>query len=122
MGKRKTPEERAAEEERYVRALGAHTDDEFEPFFTDTNQSIRNAAALNPDASPAVLARFAQDRFWSVRVAVAEHPNTSRETILGMLEEKPARRGVVHHAARERLEREGIVFGEDGLPEAPAGE
>ncbi|QYM75574.1 hypothetical protein K1X41_13255 [Leucobacter luti] len=77
---------------------------------------------MNPDASPAVLARFAQDRFWSVRVAVAEHPSTSRETVLGLLEESPARRGVVHHAARERLEREGVKFGEDGMPEAAEGQ
>ncbi|WP_125098950.1 hypothetical protein [Leucobacter chromiireducens] len=122
MGKRKTPEERAAEAERYIRAQGACTDEEFEPFFDDANQAIRNAAALNPDASPAVLARFAQDRFWSVRVAVAEHPRTSRETVLGLLEEKSARRGVVHHAARARLEREGVRFGEDGLPERHAAE
>ncbi|WP_258566753.1 hypothetical protein [Leucobacter luti] len=122
MGKRKTPEERAAEEARYILAQGACTDDEFEPFFTDSHQAIRNTAAMNPDASPAVLARFAQDRFWSVRVAVAEHPSTSRETVLGLLEESPARRGVVHHAARERLEREGVKFGEDGMPEAAEGQ
>ncbi|WP_025133115.1 hypothetical protein [Leucobacter sp. PH1c] len=120
MGKRKTPEERAAEDARYARALGACTDEEFEPFFTDTNQAIRNAAAMNPDASPDVLARFAQDRFWSVRVAVAEHPNTSRETVLSLLEARPPQRGVVHHAARERLEREGVVFSEDGMPEGSA--
>lgn len=116
MGKRKTPEERADEERRYTLALGAHTDAEFEPFYTDPNQSIRNAAALNPDASEAVLARFAKDRFWSVRIAVAEHPNTARDTLLSMLEPKPPKRGVVHHAARERLEREGVEFGEDGMP------
>ena len=119
MGKRKTPEERAAEERRYALALGAHTDAEFEPFFTDANQAIRNAAALNPDASAKVLAQFAKDRFWSVRVAVAEHPNTDRETILSLLEANRAKRGVVHHAARERLEREGVIFGEDGMPEGP---
>ncbi|GAA1634325.1 hypothetical protein [Leucobacter chromiireducens] len=118
MGTRKTPEERAAEAQRYIRAQGASSDAELAPFLTDPNQSIRNAAALNPDASPAILAQFAADRFWSVRVAVAEHPNTSRETLLGMLEATPARRGVVHHAARERLEREGVRFGEDGLPNA----
>lgn len=116
MGKRKTPEEREAEQQRYIQAQGASSDAELEPFLTDPNQSIRNAAALNPDASAAILARFAKDRFWSVRVAVAEHPNTARETLLGMLEANPARRGVVHHAARERLEREGVQFGEDGTP------
>lgn len=118
MGKRKTPEERADEDRRRILAAGASVDAEFEPFFTDPNQSIRNAAALNPDASAAVLDRFAGDRFWSVRVAVAEHPNTSRGTLLGLLETKPARRGVVHHATRERLEREGVIFDEDGMPAA----
>lgn len=117
MAKRKTPEQRADEERRYVLAQGAHTDDEFEALLVDPNQSIRNAAALNPDASPAVLARFAADKFWSVRVAVAEHANTSRETLLSLLEPIPARRGVVHHAARERLEREGVAFGADGMPQ-----
>lgn len=112
MGKRKTPEQRADEERRYTLAQGAHTEDEFEPFFSDPNQAIRNTAAMNPDASAAVLARFAQDRFWSVRIAVAEHPNTSTETLLGMLEPKPPRRGVVHHAALERLERDGVLVGE----------
>lgn len=116
MGKRKTPEERAAEEQRYIRARGASSDAELEPFLTDPNQAIRNAAALNPDASPAILARFADDRFWSVRVAVAEHPNTARSSLLALLEPDPARRGVVHHAARERLEREGVRFGEDAMP------
>ena len=114
MGKRKTPEEKADEERRRTLAAAASTDDEFEPFFTDPNQSIRNAAALNPDASAEVLDRFADDRFWSVRVAVAEHPTTSRETLLRLLEPDPRRRGVVHHAARERLEAEGVRFDEEG--------
>ncbi len=121
MGKRKTPAEKADEARRYVLAQGASTEAEFEPFFIDPNQAIRNTAAMNPDANAAVLQRFAADRFWSVRVAVAEHPNTSRETLLGLLEAQPARRGVVHHAARERLEAEGVTFGEDGLPELMSG-
>ncbi|HWU30927.1 MAG TPA: hypothetical protein VN041_17745 [Microbacterium sp.] len=116
MGRRKTPEERADEERRYALASAAHTDEDFEPFFTDTNQAIRNAAAMNPDASAAVLDRFASDRFWSVRFAVAEHPRTDRATLLRMLEADPRRRGVVHHETRKRLEREGVRFGEDGMP------
>ena len=116
MGKRKTPEERASKQERHTRAQGASSDAELEPFLTDPNQSIRNTAAMNPDASPAILARFATDRFWSVRIAVAEHPNTARGTLLTLLEPNPARRGVVHHAARERLERDGVRFGEDAMP------
>ncbi len=95
-------------------ASAASSDDEFEPFFTDPNQAIRNVAALNPDASAAVLDRFADDRFWSVRIAVAEHPSTTRETLLRLLETDPRRRGVVHHAARERLEAQGVRFDEDG--------
>lgn len=117
MSKRKTAAEKADEVRRYALAQGACTEAEFEPFFTDPNQAIRNTAAMNPDATAAVLARFAGDRFWSVRVAVAEHPNTSRETPLGLLEAQQPRRGVVHHAARERLESEGVAFDEDGLPE-----
>lgn len=116
MSKRKTPEQKADEERRYALASGACTDAEFEPFFTDPNQAIRNAAALNPDASPAVLDRFADDRFWSVRVAVAEHPSTARATLLRLLEPDPRKRGVVHHAARERLEADGIRFDDDGAP------
>ncbi|WJS92686.1 hypothetical protein [Microbacterium testaceum] len=47
-------------------------------------------------------------------MAVAEHPSTTRETLLRLLETDPRRRGVVHHAARERLEAEGVRFDEDG--------
>ena len=116
MGKKKTDEEKAAEQRRYLLASSAASDEEFEPFFTDPNQAIRNAAALNPDASEAVLARFASDRFWSTRIAVAEHPNATRATVLSLLEPDPRKRGVVHHAARRRLEGEGVSFGEDGMP------
>lgn len=116
MAKRKSPEQRADEERRYLLAQGACSDAEFEPFFTDPNQAIRNTAAMNPDASAAVLERFANDKFWSVRIAVVEHANTSRATVLSLLEATPSKRGVVHHAARERLEAEGVRFGESGMP------
>ncbi|QZY51485.1 hypothetical protein [Leucobacter tenebrionis] len=116
MGKRKTPEEKADEERRYMLAAAAATDEEFESFFADPNQAIRNAAALNPDASVAVLDRFADDRFWSVRVAVAEHPNTARKTLLRLVAGAPSARGVVYHAARARLERDGVRFDEAGFP------
>ncbi len=116
MGKKKTDEERADEQRRYLLASAAVSDEDFEQFFTDPNQAIRNAAALNPDASETVLARFASDRFWSTRIAVAEHPNASRATVLGLLEASPSKRGVVHHAAKRRLESEGVEFGEDGMP------
>ncbi|MGO2520055.1 MAG: hypothetical protein ACTH8F_08030 [Microbacterium sp.] len=115
--KKKTAEERAEEERRYGLAAAAVTDGEFEPFLTDPNQAIRNSAAMNPHASASVLARFASDRFWSVKVAVAQHPNTARETLLGLLESNPRQRGVVHHAAQKRLEADGVTFGEDQMPD-----
>ncbi len=109
-----SPEEKADEERRYARASAASSVEDFEPFFTDPNQAIRNVAALNPHASAEVLDRFADDRFWSVRIAVAEHPTTTRETLLRLLEPDPRRRGIVHHAARERLEAEGVRFDDEG--------
>ena len=114
--KKKTPEEVADEQRRYALSASATTDEELAPFLSDTNQAIRNDAAANRHASAALLARFAHDKFWSTRVVVAQHPNTSRETVIGLLEPDPRRRGVVHHAARERLESEGVEFGEDQMP------
>ncbi|MFT3861951.1 hypothetical protein [Micropruina sp.] len=120
MGKRKTAEERADEQRRYALARAAHLDADFEPFFVDPNQAIRNVAAMNPAAGTAVLDRFAEDRFWSVKVAVTEHPNVARITLLRLLERDPSRRGVVHHAARRRLEADGVAFDDDGLAIEPA--
>ena len=119
MGKRKTPEQIADEQRRYALASGAHTPEEFELLLSDPNQAIRAVAAANPDADDDVLARFAQDRFWGARIEVAAHPNASRRTLLSMLESDPRKRGVVHHAARERLESDGVVFDEAGLPLLP---
>lgn len=116
MGKRKSPEQIADEQRRYALASGAHTPDEFDILLADPNQAIRAVAASNPDADDAVLARFARDRFWGARIEVASHPNASRNTLLSLLEVDPRRRGVVHHAARERLESEGVRFDEAGLP------
>lgn len=116
MGKRKTPEQLADEERRYRLARGAHMPEEFEQLALDPNQAIRAAAAQNPDADEQALARFAVDRFWGVRIEVAHHPNASRELVLGLLEADPRKRGVVHHAARERLIAEGVVFDDEGLP------
>jgi len=116
MGKRKTEEQKAEEEKRYVLARAAVTDGDFEPFFSDPNQAIRNVAAANPNASDAVLARFASDSFWSTKISVADHANSSRATVLSLLVADPRKRGVVHHAARRRLEREGVAFGADGMP------
>lgn len=114
--KKKTPEEKADEERRYALARAATTDEEFEPFFTDPNQAIRNVAAYNPNASAAVLDRFADDSFWSTKLTVVDHANTSRETRLRLVAGDPGRRGVVYHAARRRLEADGVQFGEDGFP------
>lgn len=116
MGKRKSAEEKADEERRYALARAVRNDEEFEPFFTDPNQGIRSVAAMNPDASAAVLDRFADDRFWGVKIEVVEHPNASRETLLRLIERDPPRRGVVHHAARKRLEADGVRFSDDGVP------
>lgn len=116
MAKRKTPEQKADEERRYALARAAITAEDFEPFFTDPNQAIRNDAAANPNAPTEVLDRFADDRFWSVKVSVATHPRTARTTLLRLVGGNPRRRGVVYHTARERLEGDGVRFGEDGLP------
>lgn len=116
MGKRKTPEQIAEEQRRYALASSAHTTDEFEALLADPNQGIRAVAAANPDADDAVLVRFARDRFWGARIEVAAHPNASRSTLLSLLEQDPRKQGVVHHAARKRLESEGVRFDESGLP------
>ena len=116
MGKRKTAAERADDERRYALARAARTDEDFEPLLVDPNQGIRSTAATNGSASAAVLDRFAQDTFWGVRVAVAQHPNTSRETLLGLLERDTRQRGVVHTETRRRLEADGVTFGDDGMP------
>jgi hypothetical protein len=116
MSKRKTPEQIADEQRRYALAGGAHTAEEFEILLADPNQAIRAVAAANPDADDDVLARFARDRFWGVRIEVAAHPRASRSTLLSMLEADPRKRGVVHHAVRQRLESEGVVFDDAGLP------
>lgn len=116
VARRKTAEEKADERRRHALARAASTDAEFEPLLDDGNQAIRNEAAMNPRASAEVLDRFAEDRFWSVRVAVAEHPHAAGQTLLWLLESDPRKRGVVHAAARKRLESEGIRFGDDGLP------
>lgn len=114
--RRKTEAEKADEARRYALVRAATTDEEILAFLEDPNQAIRNDAAANPRASATVLARFATDPFWSVRVVVARHRNADRDTVLGLLEPDPRKRGVVHRAARERLESEGVAFGEDGMP------
>ena len=53
---------------------------------TPTRRSARHAAAMNPDASAQVLDRFADDPFWSTRIAVAEHPTTASPRLLRLLQ------------------------------------
>ena len=74
---KKTPEQKAAEQRRYIAASAAANAAELEPFLTDPNQAIRVVAAMNPDADAAVLDRFAKDKFWGVRIEVVAHANVS---------------------------------------------
>jgi hypothetical protein len=114
---KKTAEQKAAEAMRYAAASGAANTAELEPFLTDPNQAIRAAAAMNPDADAELLDRFADDRFWGVRMEVVRHANVSQATLLRLLEGDVRKRGVVHHAARAKLEARGVVFAVDGMPQ-----
>ncbi|QIL84148.1 hypothetical protein G7047_28495 [Diaphorobacter sp. HDW4A] len=116
---KKSPEQKAAEQQRYVAACGAANAAELEPFLTDPNQSIRAVAAMNPDADAGILDRFADDKFWGVRIEVVGNANVGLDTLLRLLEPDVRKRGVVHHAAREKLEARGVVFGADGMPSVP---
>ena len=71
---------------------------------------------MNPDADAEILDRFANDKFWGVRIEVVGHPNVSEATLLKLLEAKVSKRGVIHHAAHEKLLERGVIFGEDGIP------
>lgn len=113
---KKSPEQKAEEEKRYIAASGASNTEELELFLTDPNQAIRVIAAMNPDADSKILDRFANDKFWGVRIEVVHHTNVSEATLRRLLEPKVSKRGVVHHAAREKLIEGGIEFGEDGMP------
>ena len=114
---KKTTEQKNAEERRYIAASAAANAVELEPFLTDPNQSIRAVAAMNPDADAMILDRFANDKFWGVRVQVVRNPNVSHATLRRLLESDTRKRGVVHHAARAKLEERGVEFGVDGMPE-----
>ena len=61
---KKSPEQKAKEEKRYIVACGASNTEELEPFLTDPNQAIRVMVAMNPDADAEILDRFANDKFW----------------------------------------------------------
>ena len=114
---KKTTEQKNAEERRYIAASAAANAVELEPFLTDPNQSIRAVAAMNPDADAMILDRFANDKFWGVRVQVVRNANVSHATLRRLLESDTRKRGVVHHAARAKLEERGVAFGVDGMPE-----
>jgi hypothetical protein len=113
---KKTPEQKAAEALRYDAARGAATAAELEPFLTDANQAIRVVASMNPAADAEMLDRFADDKFWGVRIQLVGHANVSQATLRKLLEANTRKRGVVHHAARAKLEELGVVFGADGMP------
>lgn len=114
---KKTTEQKNAEERRYIAASGAANAVELEPFLTDPNQAIRATAAMNPDADADILGRFANDKFWGVRMEVVRNVNVSQATLLRLLESDMRKRGVVHHAARAKLEERGVKFGVNGMPE-----
>ncbi|PWK33673.1 hypothetical protein [Pseudomonas sp. OV226] len=114
---RKTPEQKNEEARRYIAAMGAANAAELAPFLTDPNQGIRAAAAMNPDADAEILDRFASDKFWGTRMEVVHNANVSHSTLLRLLESDVRKRGVVHHAARAKLEELGFMFGADGMPE-----
>ncbi|MGF6213599.1 hypothetical protein [Comamonas sp. 4034] len=113
---KKTPEQKAAEQKRYIAACGAANTAELEPFLTDPNQAIRATAAMNPDADADILDRFANDKFWGVRVEVIRNTNVGKHTLFRLLEKDTSKRGVVHHEARAKLEQLGVAFGVDGMP------
>ena len=113
---KKTPEQKAAEELRYIAASGASNAAELEVFLTDPNQSIRCVAAMNPDADAEILDRFADDKFWGVRIEVIRNAHVSDATLRRLLESRLPKRGVVHHAAHEKLQERGVAFGADGMP------
>lgn len=115
MARKKTAEEKADEQRRYARARAAVEEADFEPFFSDPHQGIRDAAAGNPSATAFVLDKFASDRFWGVQVTVVQHRNVSRETLLRLVADGPKNRGVVSTEARKRLETDGVLFGDDGF-------
>lgn len=114
---KKTTEQKNAEERRYIAASAAANAVELEPFLADPNQAIRATAAMNPDADAEILDRFANDKFWGVRMEVVRNANVSQATLRRLLESDTRKRGVVHHAARAKLEERGVEFGVDGMPE-----
>jgi hypothetical protein len=48
---------------------------------------------------------------------VVHHTQVSQATLLRLLESDVRKRGVVHHAARKKLEERVVVFAADGMPQ-----
>lgn len=94
-------------------ASGAANTADLEPFLTDPNQAIQATAAMNPDADAEILDRFANDKFWGVRIDVVNNPNVSDATLVKLLETKVSKRGVVHHAAYKKLMERGVKIDEN---------
>lgn len=70
---------------------------------------------MNPDADAEILDRFANDKFWGVRIEVMGHPNVSEETLRRLFEAMVSKKGVIHYAAHAKLLERGIEFGEDRM-------
>lgn len=68
------------------------------------------------DVDAEILDRFANDKFWRVRIEVVDHPNVSEVTLPRLLEPKVSKRSVVHHASHAKLLERGVEFDEDGMP------
>ena len=100
-------------------ASGASNTAELEAFLTDPNQAIRVTAAMNPDADADILDRFANDKFWGVRIEVVNHPNVNEVTLQKLLETKVSKTGVDHHAVCKKLKSRGVKFSHDGMPIFP---
>lgn len=94
---KKSPEQKAEEERRYIAASGAANTAELELFLTDPNHAIRAKAAMNLDADAE------NDKFWGVRMEVVHHANVSKAILRRLLEIKVSKRDVVHHAACKKL-------------------
>lgn len=60
---KKSPEQKAEEERRYITASGATHTAELESFLTEPNQAIRATATMNPDADAEIFDRVANDKF-----------------------------------------------------------
>ena len=112
---KKSPEQKAEKERRYVLACGA-SNTEDRTIFNWPKSSDSSHGSYESRCRCWNLDRFANDKFWGVRMGVVHHANISEATLRRLLEAKVSKRGVVHHAAQAKLLELGIEFGEDGMP------